>query len=73
MLNKNRLVEDHVGVKLGWNVAECKDGFFDAVDDCDGIRVTTLFQDGGVDGFLAVDANDVVLLVGAVDGFAHVG
>src|SRR6202007_3156290 len=43
-----------------------------SVDDLDGIAISTLFQNGQVDGFLTINANNVVLNGGRVLGVSDI-
>ena len=71
-LYEKRLVKDNVALELRRDIAKRFDGFFDSVHYGDGIGVTALLEDGNVNRFLSVDAHDIVLKKGAVNGFSNI-
>src|SRR3974390_143171 len=67
-----RLVEDHIGYQRGGNVEQMLHPVSHAVHNCDGVTAAALLQDGQIDGFLSVHANDVVLDGGRIFGVPNV-
>src|SRR5580704_9668647 len=71
-LHVDRLVEDDAGLHLLREVVEMLDELSNPVHDGDRVGVAALFHDWNVDGFLAVDADDVGLNAVRILGFADI-
>src|SRR4029077_16031259 len=61
LLHEQRLVKNDVGDELLGHVGQSGDCLLDAIDHGDGVAVTALLHHRQVNGFLSVDADDVLL------------
>ena len=70
--HEHRLVEDDAGLQLAGEIEEMSGEIADVVHHLNGIGIAALLHDRNVGGFLAVDADDVVLQLAGVLGLADV-
>src|SRR4029077_17758326 len=63
---KERLIENNAGFYLRGNIAQGLDGFFDPVDNFNGIGISALLLNRDIHGLLAVHSDDVVLQRGTI-------